>query len=201
LLKLNFSNGVNSKMSLTVILGPMFGGKTKKLVEELVKISITTRKKPLLITHILDQRDPEKIISSHFPHMEKIDGNVDIVKTDDLSKVDVFDYSVVGVEEAQFFPHLVHNVKIWLEQDKHVLCAGLKASAQMKKFGEVIDLIPMSDVIHDCKAVCVDCMNEGHNYIHSIASHTLKIQGTSDEIDPGGEDKYKPVCRKHYRFG
>ena len=129
--------------SLTLILAPMFSGKTQQILKEL-----TTRAdigmKCIYINSILDSRD--EIASSHSSQFRGLSVKIFGIKTDDLTKVDVSNFEVVGIDEAQFFPSL--NVVIdWVNSGKIVYIASLIADSNKEKFGNIFDLIPHCDNI------------------------------------------------------
>lgn len=70
---------------------------------------------------------------------------------------------------------------------------SISAFTDRKRFGSVLDIIPLADSITKLTARCEIC---GKN-----ASFTLrKTQDTEVELI-GGVDVYMPVCRQHYVNG
>jgi thymidine kinase len=64
--------------SLTIIFGPMFSGKTTRLIQELTRFVDVTQEshftKCLLINHTFDNRNPELKISSHASSFKGVPG-------------------------------------------------------------------------------------------------------------------------------
>ena len=185
--------------SLTLILAPMFSGKTQQILKEL-----TTRTdigmKCIYINSILDSRD--EIASSHSSQFRGLSVKIFGIKTDDLTKVDVSNFEVVGIDEAQFFPSL--NVVIdWVNSGKIVYIASLIADSNKEKFGHIFDLIPHCDNIIKLSASCMECCRiarlEGKPLANIPAGIFSKRNVLSnDKISIGGSETYSTVCRLHY---
>lgn len=195
-------------MSLSVYVGPMFSGKTTHLVREITQYSdLSDKRRALIINHSLDNRNAISVISSHSSSYKGLSEKVDVVSTDNLSKVDVTSYEIVGIDEANFFTYndLISTVKNWLVAGKHVICSGLDGDSDMNKFGYVADLLSISDRFVKLTAICSVCITELTARNETItpcnvtpAPFTKKIAGGSSLIDIGGADKYQAVCRKHH---
>ena len=91
-------------MSLDLIIGPMFSGKTTELIRRLTTLSYIG-KKCLFINNKKDIRSNETY-STHNPNINSIN-NIDSVKLKDFSEVEfVTKYDVIGIDEAQLFDNL-----------------------------------------------------------------------------------------------
>ncbi len=193
-------------MSLQVYTGPMYSNKTTKMVGEINKLSDVQNKKALIINHCLDNRSNE-IISSH-SSIHKLGSNIDTISTSQLSKVDVSDYTMIGIDEINFFDDeqdLIETIKLWISQNKHIICAGLDGDARMKQFGYISSLLPISDSFIKLNAICVLCKQELIDKNEELtptnstpAPFTKKLSNITEIIDVGGKDKYIAVCRKHF---
>jgi thymidine kinase len=193
--------------SLTVIFGPMFSGKTTRLIQELTRFMDVTNKshntKCLLINHIFDTRNEAIGISSHGSSFKGISDLIDITKTSNIDSVDVDSYDVIGVDEAQFFENLEIVYK-WICSDKIVIISGLIADAFMKPFGKINTLITSADNIIQCHAICSECIKNRGKIITPDAlagmkaPFTFRIVSSNEQISIGASDKYIPVCRYHY---
>lgn len=174
---------------LEIILGPMYASKSSILISKIrrercaeysvimVKYSKDNRyvgNDPYLCTH--DKMKYEAIRSS-----KTLDGIYDKVKK----------FDVIGIDEGQFFDDIVPfvNKLIW-NDGKRVYIASLDSTSEGKKFGHVLDLIPICDTVHKLKAVC---MTPG---CRSDAILTHKKIPSKLEIEIGGKDKYVSLCRK-----
>ena len=217
-----------SRGSLRICVGPMFSGKTTWLNGELTELA-DFGLNCLKIVHEADkQRDPlvppveiEGIASgstgstgaselktsgfSHSSSYKMLSSKIDVRFTDKLTNLqDLSEYSIIGIDEGQFFPDLVEFVQFCLAKDKHILVAGLDGDFQQRKFGLILDLIPMCDEVQKKLSRCKLCLSENinhHNPMILKAPFSAKINGNGTAagvIDIGGEDKYMPVCRYHH---
>lgn len=193
-------------MSLSVVCGPMFSGKTSHMLQEITKYSdISTQRHALIINHTLDTRDPTKVVSSHNSMYKGLSDKIDVVSASNLNDIDVSKYNIIGVDEANFFGDLVETVKSWVKDGKHVICSGLDSDYRMEKFGNISDLVHYSDKFVKLSAICSLCLAELEGHISPCnttpAPFTMKLPGMGDDIvDIGGSDKYVPVCRFHHNF-
>lgn len=204
--------------SLTVYTGPMFCGKTTALLDDVAHFVGVTKdpNSVLLVNHSRDNRNPLDAISSHSPNFKLLE-KVRVIQTDDLSTVDASAYTVIGIDEACFFglpmssdePEystraLITPIENWLNQGKHIICAGLDGSFEMKKFGYLADLLPLADTFIKMSAVCNACMDilrsQGITITPKVfvpAPFTTRLGSNTALIDIGGEGKYVATCRRH----
>jgi thymidine kinase len=194
--------------TLIIYLGPMFSGKTTRLNYDLTRFAdkgLSTLK----IVHAEDIRDDvassDMSGSTHNSSYRSLSSKIKCVRVSELSKVDVSAYHAIGIDEAQFYPDIYQVVERWVEiEGKHVRIAGLDGDYSKRKFGQVLDLIPMCDKVKKLTASCVICLAElkktnFHGNIFSLEAPFTKRLGTStQQKDVGGSDKYIPVCRYHH---
>lgn len=193
-------------MSLHVKCGPMKSQKTTTLLHELNTYGDVNNCDVLIINHPFDTRNQKDGISSHSSMYQGLSSRLKFVSSDTLASINVDDYHMIGVDEAQFYgkDDLVNTVKDWLKSGKHVSCSGLNGSFEMKKFGYIHKLLPMADEFIKLNAFCDVCNNELLNSkipitpINQVpAPFTKKIAGTNNLVEIG-DDNYISVCRKHY---
>lgn len=195
--------------SLTVIFGPMFSGKTTRLIQELTRfvdvISESHGAKCLLVNHIFDNRNPEIGVSSHASSFKGVSDLIDVKQTNTLKVLDVSEYSVIGIDEGQFFEDL-EIVSNWINNGKNVIISGLIADSFMKPFGKIYTLIPLSDNVIQCHAICAECLKNHDRIItpdllNSMkAPFTFRFDSSNSQIEVGASDKYIPICRYHYNI-
>ncbi|KAM1005316.1 hypothetical protein ACFX2C_005412 [Malus domestica] len=101
---------------------------------------------------------------------------------------------VIGIDEAQFFEDLYDFCSEAADRDgKKVIVAGLDGDYLRRKFGSVLDIIPLADSVTKLTARCELCGKR--------AFFTLrKTEETHTELI-GGAEVYMPVCRQHYVGG
>ena len=191
---MNIFNNMNSLYEsgyLEIILGPMYSGKTSRLVDiykqcKLCNIPVA------VINHSIDTRyDSGDLLSTH----DKI--KIPCIKTTNLFDIyeneDVYLSKVILINEGQFFPDLYHFVKDMISNinKKKVYICGLDGDFKRQKFGEILDLIPLCDKVTKLTSICSLCKN-GNPGIFS--------KRISDEKEQTlvGSDNYIPVCRICY---
>lgn len=105
-----------------------------------------------------------------------------------VGKTDQF--SVIGIDEGQFFPDCVTFAENMANAGKIVIVAALDGSFERVGFGNILDLVPLAESVRKLNAVCMRCFE--------IASFTKRI-GAEKELEViGGADKYMAVCRRCY---
>ena len=93
--------------------------------------------------------------------------------------------------EGQFFPDLEEFVEKMLEQKKKIYICGLDGDFERKKFGQILNLIPLCDKVTKLTSLCSLCKN-GTPGIFSKRITSEKEQTVV------GSDNYIPVCRSCY---
>lgn len=178
-------------MSLTLILGPMFAGKSSELLGTIRKY--TAIGWPVLVlTHSIDTRySQEPQIVSH--DSEKFPA-IGISNLETVFDMETYrNAKLVIVEEAQFFTPLKTWILQMVEQDKKdVICVGLDGDAERKPFGELLELVPYCDSVVKKHAFCRRCATP------TPAIFTYRKIQQLNQVHVGGADIYEPLCRKHY---
>ena len=184
---------------LTLILSSMYGGKSSYLFRLLETLGYATR--CLYINHAADIRSNAPF-STHNKtlNIEHLSNNLnaDMVKVSKLSEISnevVSKYSVVCIDEIQFFPDLNETVRIWVDiLGIEIYAAGLNGDYKRNLFGQVHELYPFADEIKLLRdTLCSMCSEKG---IRTPALFTKRIHDTSGAQIEIGSDNYIPVCRK-----
>ena len=177
---------------LKIILGCMYSGKTSSLIR-IYKYNKIAGIKTEVINYIDDNRyDPVKM-STH-------DGiKIDCLKFKNLNELFDKESDLIEktdsfiINEGQFFNDLYDVVnKLVNEYHKVVYVGGLDGDFKMKKFGQILDLIPMSDSVEKLTAICSLCKKK--------AAFTKRITKETVQTMIGGADKYIPVCRNCHKI-
>ena len=170
-------------MSLHVITGCMFSGKTTELIHRAIAYK---NQKILIINHSLDNRYGDNVLSSH----DLLQLNC--LPVSNLESIKTLEFDVLLIDEAQFFKNLKSHVMYFVETlGKHVVVAGLTVDANRDLFGELHSLIPYADTVTLKTAICMSCKKK--------AIFSKKINSTTNSvIDVGNTNKYIAVCRDHY---
>jgi thymidine kinase len=175
---------------LEIILGSMYSGKTSKLIE-IYKQCIFCNISVSVINHSIDNRYHEDLLSTH----DKI--KIPCIKTDKLldlwnnSSSPIHQSEILLINEGQFFPDLEIFVKFTLDKKKKIYVCGLDGDFEKKKFGQILDLIPICDKVYKLTSLCSLCKNG----TKGIFSMRLSCEKNQIVI---GSDNYIPVCRSCY---
>ncbi len=170
---------------LEIILGSMYSGKTSRLVEiykqcQFCNISV------IVINHNIDNRYDDNLMSTH----DQI--KIPCLKTEKLIDLHTNIRSdVILINEGQFFCDLEEFVEKMLVQKKKIYICGLDGDFERKKFGQILNLIPLCDKVTKLTSLCSLCKN-GTPGIFSKRITSEKEQTVV------GSDNYIPVCRSCY---
>lgn len=183
------------KPSIDIIIGPMFSGKSTELLR-ILNTYAAMDVKVLYINSELDTRSNNNF-STHNPMLTNI-GKIESCKLSDLNKIydlDLDNYSIIGIDEAQFFNNLKNIVIDLVEKDnKKILVAGLNGDYCRQPFGEILDLIPYCDNITKLNTFCQSC---GDNFTPGLFTKRI-IKNNNNTILIGKQESYIPTCRKCY---
>jgi thymidine kinase len=178
---------------LEIIIGPMFSGKTSKLFE-IYKQCIFCNIPVLVINHSYDVRYHDTMMSTHDKKM------IPCIQTSKLTSLlninsnmilSLMKTSIILINEAQFFEDLYDFVSLMLRENKKIYISGLDGDFERKKFGQILDLIPLCDKVTKLTSLCSICKNGTHG-IFSLRLSGEKVQTLV------GSDNYISVCRKCY---
>ncbi|MEX0597794.1 MAG: hypothetical protein WD512_14980 [Candidatus Paceibacterota bacterium] len=189
-------------MSLHLILGPMFSGKTSKLMQ-VYEQCVLSNINVLVINHSRDIRYSDTMLSTHDKKMipcvltNKLNDLYDTIPSSYDEKCDYLDLNncvtkaqVILINEGQFFDDLYDWVHFMVEiLHKKVYVCGLDGDSNRKRFGQMLDLIPICDKVIKLRSLCAICKNGNK------APFTLRTMVANEQILIGSEDCYKPVCR------
>jgi thymidine kinase len=205
---------IDSKSSagyLELILGPMFSGKSSRLVE-IYKQCIFCNIPVAVINHSIDKRYDDTLLSTHDKVMipciqtNKLkdiwyydspvdkdcsieDNQVVLHRLNDSVKLVAAD--VIIINEGQFFEDLLPTVEHMLQHNKKIYVGGLDGDFECKKFGQILDLIPLCDKVTKMTSLCGICKNG----TAGIFSKRISLERQQTVV---GSDNYIPVCRSCY---
>lgn len=191
---MNFISQHNSEQYksgyLELIIGPMFSGKTSMLIN--IYNSYKNIKHISVINHAFDNRYHDFMLSSHDKIMIPC---LQANKLEDLWKDrdnNELKYSeIILINEGQFFEDIYEVVSDMLKNGKQIYVCGLDGDFERKKFGSILDLIPICDKVSKLNARCVMCTNN----CPAIFSKRLTNETKQTVI---GSSNYIAVCRSCY---
>lgn len=174
---------------LHLFLGPMFSGKSLKLVTEAYTRQ-NAGQKTILVKHAADIRytDDAKI-TTH----DKIQ-SFGALRTNLLFEVKskALAFDVIGIDEAQFFEDLVPFCQEMLAAKKTILVASLDSTFEMKPFGNAHKLIHIADTFTKLNGICRGC--------GQLAPFSKRLVGETEVQLIGGDELYAAVCRECYEL-
>ena len=175
---------------LTVISGPMFAGKTSKLIS-MIKSNIIAGNAVEVFKPSNDDRYGLEKITTH----DGVDIEAEVLDANrPLESYFIKDWfptrAVAFFEECQFFKpaDFVILVNTIMADRRNVVCAGLPNDFQGKPFGAMPQLMALADEVISLKAVCSKCKGIG------IATRTFRKTKDTAQTVVGGAEMYEPRC-------
>ena len=175
-------------MSLELIIGCMFSGKSTEIMKLVNRLQVI-QKQFILIKHKADNRHTGSMVFTHDFLQRKCEVRDTLLSIFESDNYQLSEYIII--EEAQFFEDLEPFVLKAVDQDKkHVIVVGLDGDSSRNNFGQIHKLIPLCDNITKLKALCYLCKDG----TEAIFSKRLSLETGQTCI--GSSDKYMAVCRK-----
>lgn len=170
-------------MSVEVVIGPMFAGKTSYALAA-VRKHMAMGQKVMVVKPTCDTRygDLHEIVTHDGDSMPCITTHTLNALTDDLLVCDV-----LVIDEAQFFEGLVPFVQHVAERlYKSVYVIGLSGDYQRRPFGEILAVIPIASKVTLLSAIC-PCGRPAY--------FTRRLHPNSGQVIIGGAESYEAACR------
>jgi thymidine kinase len=184
-------------LTLEVIMGPMFSGKTSELIR-LVEREVYAKRKGAIFKIAFDKRYSAKQVVTHnglrYDAYTVASSSEGLKKIEELVETNGLD--VIGVDEVNFFPDSLVGLLDRLADDKRVIACGLNLNFRAEPFKTTMELAARADRVRYLSAVCVVCGQE--------ATRTQRLLGgkpapkDSPTIVVGGKEMYEPRCRNCY---
>lgn len=183
---------------LVLITGPMFSGKTSRLIE-LLEREILAGRNTLLFKPEIDKRYDTTFVTTHkgmrLPAIVLNTDNDGVKKMYELSK----NVDVIGIDEAQFWNHdsiLPEIADRIASEDKIVYVAALNKNHTGTPFKTSMEIIARADQVYSLTAVCAKCGED--------ATFTQRVMNGKEvfgeQIKIGGVESYEPRCRKCFVY-
>jgi thymidine kinase len=186
----------NNDGNITLIIGPMYSGKSTELLRYYNRSKIA-EKRCVLIKHISDTRYDNENICTHDNKKIKAD-----IKCHDLMK-DVYEkinnYDNIFIDEGQFYDK---NIKEFCEKvadkNKNIYISGLNGDFCKEIFKNIALLIPIADEIIKLNSICMNCKNKVASFTYLKREKINRNIGVNNRILVGGKEYYLSVCRQCY---
>lgn len=179
--------------TVTLIVGPMFSGKTTELIRRL-RVSLVARQRCCVVRPAIDDRWAG--LHTHHSAAAQAGGlepdEVAVFAGKTLREaVPPTGFDVVAVDEGQFFPDLAAECARLADRGVHVVVSALNGTFHQTPFPAVSELYPRCDKVIMLRAVCMACHARE-------APFTVRVGADPSGggvVDVGGADKYRAVCR------
>lgn len=172
-------------MSLELIIGPMFSGKTSELIRQYTKYKIAG-KNPLAIKSSIDIRYDKLNITTH------AGVKIPALSTDRLAHVEISpETTVICIDELQFYPDAYEMIIEYLKRNYRIICSCLNGNFKQEPFPSISMLIPYATNIIQLTSICNSCSCD-------TAVLSIRLSKDDTEIKIGGSDEYVPMCTKCY---
>lgn len=176
---------------IKIFTGPMFGGKTTRMLSALERYQYQ-RRKTILFKPKIDKRYSEETVVTHKGQEHKcvlVNSGDDILR---LSK----DCDIIAVDELFMLPGSAAALIKLFRSGKTILVSSLQLSSTTESlpdgyepFDEMVKLMPWATSIDICPAVCYRCGKDAY-YTERTATNLTKVL-------VGGVESYQPVCFDH----
>jgi thymidine kinase len=193
-----------------IFTGPMFAGKTSKLIENwnstnipkfAFKYANDKRYENTVADKIQCQNDNYRLIISHdnmtlpaigISKCSEINKYINDSTNNKIEAVAIF------IDEGQFF----EDIKEWIinlrnTNISHVYISGLDYDIFGNKFNkEFVSLTEIADECHTITSLCYQCMQPAQ-FTQFIDNNSLdKLSGN---MLIGGSEQYQPACKSHFK--
>ncbi len=162
---------------LTVITGPMFSGKTTRLLDKLNTHRWPTHK-AVLIRPDTDTRPSETHDGRWF--------SAEVIGSDDAEAIErlMKENDFIAIDEAQFFSKEVYEIiRVTVQADgaKYIYAAGLDLDSDGQPYGIMPDLLALADGVVKLRATCDACASrEGRATFCKVKKKQQDLIGGSD---------------------
>lgn len=172
-------------MSLIVITGGMFAGKSTTLYRH-IECAIIANQKTIVYKPIIDTRSGDDRVVTHSGLALK----ATILPIDPPADFSFEEADVYAFDEAQFFnPTWISKIDM-LSFDKEVICACLNQDSNGVPFGIAPQLMALADDVVVVKAVCFDCKAK------NAATKTFRTGTDKSVVYIGALAEYVALCKK-----
>jgi len=171
---------------LVVYAGPMFAGKTTRMIMDLDR-AVRQGRKVIAFKPSIDMRYGRDEIVTHndkrFPAHE-VSSGIELLKylTDDDEV-----YDTVALDEMFMVPGSASALKWLFAHGMNVIVATLDLSHSGQAFDEVKEILPFATKVEKLAAVCAVTGRDAY-YTY------MKDDGDGEQIRVGGDELYEPRC-------
>jgi len=173
-----------------VFTGPMFGGKTTRLLSAIER-DVIRGLNVVSFKPKIDNRYSDTKITTHLGatvDAVPIRSGIDIINT--VNDIDEKIHSV-AIDELFMIPMAGAAAVELFRRGINVYTSSLQLSSIPDSYEEVSTVLPWATDVVVCPAVCVSCGSDAY--------YTLKVGGDPKAaVEVGGADLYQPRCFEHF---
>lgn len=172
---------------ITLIMGPMFSGKTSMLLHMLER-SVLAKKRTLLVRPPSDTRAFLSHTQQDVSWLQtaRMFLSIENNKYHNFAK----NYDVIGIDEGQFQRDLKYFCQNNVE--KTIIISALHATSECEMFAPISEIIPYCENIIKLNAICTRCGSEFGNYTYYLKGNK------TEKIVVGDGNDYTVLCRECY---
>ncbi|MDP6943542.1 MAG: hypothetical protein QF464_05285 [Myxococcota bacterium] len=178
---------------MTLVLGPMFAGKTSELRRR-IEAHARCGLRAVLVRPARDDRgSADAPLFTHRGDVldESLAANVTVQRVETLADVALSETDgLVAVDEGQFFGDLAGTIRRWADGGRTVVVAALNGKSDRSDWRAVGEALAEADAIEHLTAVCMRCRRPDRPAIFSA----LKGGGAAGVLI-GGKELYEATCR------
>ncbi|WP_225696183.1 thymidine kinase [Candidatus Phytoplasma sp. AldY-WA1] len=181
---------------IEIICGPMFSGKTTKLIQK-INFFKSLGIKVLVVKPKIDDRYSKK--KELITHDLKTISSLLINKSKDILDFLEKDVKVLFIDEVQFLDQEIEEIVNNLSyRGMHIIIGGLELDFCGRPFGSMNYLLSIADQVIKLKSSCNVCGKEANRTQRIVDG---SIPKSTDPIVLVGEKNYhEPRCRKCHKF-
>jgi len=177
----------------------MNAGKSTALLQSNHNYLESDLKTMLFIPEEIGTKSNGKIISRIGLKADAIVVNKNYCFYDEIEKTKYKEISCIFIDEAQFLSKKqVHSLgRIADELNIPVMCYGIRTDFQGELFEGSKELLALADNLKELKTICSLCDKKATMVVRINQDGEVILKG--EKILIGGNEKYKTLCRKHFR--
>lgn len=189
-------------MSLVIIMGPMFSGKTSRLISMYQTLRESGEERICVVNYLGNLRygNTSQELVSHDQT------KIPCISCRTLAEIPATtSYKYLLVNEAQFFGDLRQFILEAVEdRGIHVCLFGLDGDYKRRPMGQLLELIPYCDRVEKHTAICMGLIKnvaadtECGVLCSKPAIFTYRHSNETEVFVIGSHDKYQPLCRDCY---
>jgi len=162
-------------MSLEVIVGCMFAGKTRAIIKRAVE-AVEAGRHPLVLKPTIDDRySKTQVVSHDGQRFGALDLCVPLPTGDPII-----------IDEGQFLDSDTVQHVLTVSRSANIIVAGLDLNWRGEPFGPMPIFLSFADSVVKLKATCACCRQP--------ASRTQRVVDDASDILVGGTEAYEPRC-------